>query len=129
MSRNIGRNDQLYQIKENINKLKSFGEYKADKLVNDAKEIAEKIKDLKTAQLRRIYGEVKRIEMDFEKTGDFNRDRLVLLKPRLAYAASKKDEVKPLTEILSVCIDKINSHDDFAHFVNFFEAILAYHKG
>lgn len=130
MSRNERVKDleKIKEIKERINKLDFFKKYGGDPLVGDAEIIAKIIKDLKTAQLRRIYGEVKRMEMDFDKS-DFSRDRVVLLKPRLAYAANKKGEVRPLAEIFSKCIDKIHDKDDFRQFVNFFEAILAYHKG
>ncbi|HOL44645.1 MAG TPA: type III-A CRISPR-associated protein Csm2 [Methanothrix sp.] len=120
--------DVSSQIKMRIGRLESFDKYRGDELVQDAERIAGSIKDLKTAQLRRIYGEVKRMEMDFEKSGEFSRDRVVLLKPRLAYAANKMGEVKPIADIFSACIDKIHDRDDFMRFVNFFEAILAYHK-
>ncbi|MCX8207802.1 MAG: type III-A CRISPR-associated protein Csm2 [Methanothrix sp.] len=123
------RENEMDQIKGRIGGLASFKNYSGDKLVTDAEKIADSIRNLKTAQLRRIYGEVKRMEMDFEKSGEFSRDRVVLLKPRLAYAASKKSDVRPLAEIFSKCIDKIGDRDDFRRFVNFFEAILAYHKG
>lgn len=119
----------MNQIKGRIKNLESFDKYRGDDLVRDAENIANSIRDLKTAQLRRIYGEVKRMEMDFEKSSEFVRDKVVLLKPRLAYAASKKKELKPLADIFSQCIDKIHDRDDFLKFVNFFEAILAYHKG
>ncbi|MDM7912946.1 MAG: type III-A CRISPR-associated protein Csm2 [Methanotrichaceae archaeon] len=115
-------------IKNRIRGLSSFKSYRGEDLVKDAENLASSIKDLKTAQLRRIYGEVKKMEMEFDKQHEFNRDRAVLLKPRLAYAASKKPEVKPIAEIFSLCMDKVHDHDDFLRFVSFFEAILAYHR-
>jgi len=67
--------------------------------------------------------------MDFGKDeASFSRDRVVMLKPRLAYAASKKPEVIRIKNIFSKCIDKIQSREDFYQFVSFFEAILAYHR-
>jgi len=116
-------------ITVNISKVRSFKEYKGDTLVKDAESLASSIRDLKTAQLRRIYGEVKRMEMDFNKVeGSFSRDRVVMLKPRLAYAASKKPEVIRIKNVFTKCIDKIQDSDDFSQFVSFFEAILAYHR-
>ena len=116
-------------ITGNILKVKSFKEYRGDILVRDAESLAGSIRDLKTAQLRRIYGEVKRMEMDFKKgEGSFKRDRVVMLKPRLAYAASKKPEVIRIKNVFTKCIDKIQDEEDFSQFVSFFEAILAYHR-
>ncbi len=69
------------------------------------------------------------MEMDFNKgEGSFSRDRVVMLKPRLAYAASKKPEVIRIKNVFSKCIDKIQGPEDFSRFVSFFEAILAYHR-
>ena len=117
------------EVTNNISKVTSFKDYKGDTLVKDAENLAGSIRDLKTAQLRRIYGEVKKMEMDFGKgEGSFSRDRVVMLKPRLAYAASKKPEVIRIKNIFSKCIDKIQSREDFYQFVSFFEAILAYHR-
>lgn len=116
-------------ITGNILKVRSFKEYRGDTLVKDAENLAGSIRDLKTAQLRRIYGEVKRMEMDFKKgDGSFSRDRVVMLKPRLAYAASKKPEVIRIKNVFTKCIDKIQDEEDFSQFVSFFEAILAYHR-
>lgn len=117
------------QIKQSIGTLQNLKEYGGERMVKDAERLATDLRrDLKTAQIRRIYGEVKRMEMDFKKDG-FNRDRLVLLKPKLAYAANKKREVTPLKDVLTTCIDRTHDEIDFGRFVNFFEAILAYHRG
>lgn len=117
------------EVTSHISNIVSFKEYSGELLVKDAENLAGSIRDLKTAQLRRIYGEVKGMEMDFKKEkGKFNRDRVVLLKPRLAYAASKKPEVTRIKNVFSKCIDKIQDPDDFTRFVSFFEAILAYHR-
>jgi len=115
------------EVTRHISQIGSFKDYTGDLLVKDAESLAGSIRDLKTAQLRRIYGEVKGMEMDFKKD-KFNRDRVVLLKPRLAYAASKKPEVTRIKNVFFKCIDKIQSIDDFSRFVSFFEAILAYHR-
>lgn len=115
------------EVTSHITQINSFKDYTGDLLVKDAESLAGSIRDLKTAQLRRIYGEVKEMEMDFKKD-KFNRDRVVLLKPRLAYAASKKPEVTRIKNVFAKCIDKIQSKEDFSQFVNFFEAILAYHR-
>lgn len=81
---------------------------------------------LTTSQIRNIYGMVKQMEMR-----GFNADEFVLLKPKLAYAAARAGErgVQELRDVLTWAIDAVESDEGkFARFVDFFEAILAYHK-
>lgn len=81
---------------------------------------------LTTSQIRNIYGTVKQMEMR-----GFNPDEFVLLKPKLAYAAARADTqgAKDLKDALTWAIDEVGSDEaKFARFVDFFEAILAYHK-
>ena len=117
------------EIRRSIGSLKALKEYPGEKLVNDANKLANLKRDLKTAQLRKIYAEVKRMEMEFKKKDGFHRDRVVLLKPKLTYAANKKPEVGPLKDVLIACIDKVQDEADFKRFIDFFEAVLAYHRG
>jgi CRISPR-associated protein Csm2 len=81
---------------------------------------------LTTSQIRNIYGMVKQMEMR-----GFNPDEFVLLKPKLAYAAARAntDGARELKNVLTWAIDEVGSDETkFARFVDFFEAILAYHK-
>lgn len=125
---------KVAQIKKGIDGLARLSAYPARQLVDDARTLAtvSKDKDLKTAQIRKIYGTVKELELTMRSKG-FQYDRIVFLLPKLAYAANKKREVDNLRDVLSACIDKIqndeNGPDDFERFVNFFEAVLAYHRG
>lgn len=93
--------------------------------------LASRERDLTTSQIRNIFGEVKKIEMDWQRNPEGSWVRLQLLRPKLAYAARKAD--KPgafaLKEMLSEAILHVNGKaENFERFVNFFEAILAYHK-
>lgn len=121
------------EIVAKIKELKSLSDLKANELNDGAKNFAESMtKELKTAQIRRIFGAVKKMQMEFKKEpkDDFKNDKVILLKPKIAYAASKKIEVEPLREILEAGIDRIGDNEkgyqDFETFVNLFEAILAY---
>ncbi len=81
---------------------------------------------LTTSQIRNIYGMVKQMEMR-----GFDPNEFVLLKPKLAYAAARADTegARQLKGILTWAIDEVgNDEAKFARFVDFFEAILAYHK-
>ena len=95
---------------------------------------------LSTNQIRNIFGTVRRIEMTWpekpkdsaeqEQSRQAKRD-LLLLKPKMAYRAKREHGrgVKVLTDILTEAIDLVEGdRRRFQHFVDFFEATLAYHK-
>lgn len=109
----------------------------AQLMVEKAREYGTYLKEagLKTAQIRGIFGHVRQIEMNWnsdESEPTYARQsmrELVLLKPKMAYQGERVKEVKPLAELLSRGIDLVSTNrDHFQRFVDFFEAILAYHK-
>jgi CRISPR-associated protein Csm2 len=53
---------------------------------------------------------------------------VVLLKPKLAYAAARQKAAIPFKEVMVVAIDKVYSTKDFERLVQFIESIIAYHK-
>ena len=53
---------------------------------------------------------------------------IVLLKPKLAYAAARQRAAKPLSDVMSAAIDKVHSLADFERLVQLIESIIAYHK-
>ena len=97
-----------------------------DALVAAAEDLGKTLKNrgLKTSQIRKIYGAVKKIQM----SEDFQRSDLVMLKPKLAYAAARNREVTDLKDALTQAIDQVDDEKKFKNFVDFFEATLAYHK-
>ncbi len=109
-------------------------------LVARAKELGNDLfkNQMTTAQIRALFGEVRQIEAEWgneQKRSEAYR-RLVLLKPKLAYRARKErgQAVKMLTDVLDKGLDVIikteepKRDESFRHFVEFFEAILAYHQ-
>lgn len=92
-------------------------------------------RQLSTSQIRNVFGTVRQIEMDWgPRATEANRRRaarqLVLLKPKLAYQAGRERGrgVQELAEALTPAIDLVGEdRGRFQHFVDFFEAILAYH--
>jgi len=97
-------------------------------LVGQAEKLGENFRrgDLTTSQIRNIYGMVKKMEMD-----GFNANKFVLFKPKLAYAAARADRkgAYQFKEVMTWAIDEVDRDDrKFVNFVDFFEAILAYHK-
>ena len=73
---------------------------------------------LKTSQIRKIYGAVKKIQV----SEAFRQNDLIMLKPKLAYAAARERAVTDLKEALTQAIDKVDSPERFKNFVDFFEA-------
>lgn len=115
-------------------------------LVNKAQMLGTQLaKDrLTKTQIRNVFGEVRKIEAQWslpqedneqtEKTKD-NVRRLLLLKPRMKYQATRERRAEPLLTVLASAIDKVvltdsvpqSQYKRFGYFVEFFEAILAYH--
>jgi CRISPR-associated protein Csm2 len=87
---------------------------------------------LTTSQIRNIFGEIKRIQMAGIKE---NQTAFLLLKPKMAYAVARdgKRGLDQLTKVVnkafdSVAIETDKAENHYQNFVDFFEAILAYHK-
>jgi len=98
-------------------------------------------KALTTGQLRKFFGEVKRIDADVIK----HKADVSMLKPLLAYAVGRdkkkvgremvnKTRIEEFCEELSEAIDAIRFDNDlvlksdYKNFVQIFESIVAYHK-
>ncbi|MFV9505483.1 MAG: type III-A CRISPR-associated protein Csm2 [Oscillochloridaceae bacterium umkhey_bin13] len=106
---------------------------------------------LTSSQVRGFFGAVRQIQAEADANAAQEQHKreldagkhlsegvhrkLILLKPRLAYQAERDREnrkgegVKRLAQVLTPAIDLVG-HDRkrFTRFVEFFEAILAYHK-
>jgi CRISPR-associated protein Csm2 len=85
---------------------------------------------LTTSQIRNIFGEVRNIQQQgYENTRI--RHRFYLLIPKLHYAAARAETfgMNGLRDVLEAGIKQVgDSPENFRRFVEFFEAILAYHK-
>lgn len=114
----------------------------AQSMVTTAEQLGRNLKqmNLSTSQIRSLFGEVRQIQalwgMDYESKRLANR-RLFLLKPKMAYRARKAtgNSVQELVNVLDPALDIVLKEpdekkrgDNFQRFVEFFEAILAYHK-
>lgn len=91
---------------------------------------------LTTSQIRKVFGEVRRIEMDARRQWtDTVARKLRLLIPKIEYAARQSLGAKALRAVLVPAIHEVLQGDNardcaerFRRFVDFFEAILAYHQ-
>lgn len=129
------------QILDELKKYKNFAAYPIRTLVKHSEEFGRllKKKKLETNQIRKFLDAINRIKVNVTKAvAEKNHTpenvfkmieaEIVLLKPKLAYAAARKDAAQSLNKVMSKVIDKIHSLNDFERLVQFIESIIAYHK-
>lgn len=113
--------------------------YPIRELVKHAGEFGPYLKQqrLETNQIRKFLDAVNQLKARLAQSEETDNDKLkfaqiedeiVLLKPKLAYAAARQKAAKPMSEVMSAAIDKIESAEDFERFVQLIESIIAYHK-
>ncbi len=108
-----------------VNWTKSFGEHLQSRSNGTG--------PLTTSQIRKFFGELKRIQSEPEK---FKSD-IPLLKAKLAYAVGRdlkggrpKTKIKDFHDQLIIGIDGIRdgNHDDLNRYIKIVESIVAFHK-
>jgi CRISPR type III-A-associated protein Csm2 len=83
-----------------------------------------------TTQIRRFFGEVKRIQAGFA----LHKADIILLEPKIAYAVGRakgadKVGIESFYHLMKPLLHAINEDEaKFKVFVRVFEAIVAYHK-
>jgi CRISPR-associated protein Csm2 len=85
---------------------------------------------IKVSQIRRFLDAVRRIEAGLKK-GDFEQIKgsIILLRPKLAYAAGREDKIKPLMNVLDPAIKSgAESRENFEKLLRLIEGIIAYHR-
>lgn len=132
-----GRNSKDNQSKtakdivDKIQTLNSLQFYPIRELVNHAQAFGPELKQqrLETNQIRKFLDAIKQLKAKLVNAdfADIETD-VVLLKPKLAYAAARQRAVKPLSDVMSNAIDKVKSKEDFERLVQLIESIIAYHK-
>lgn len=119
---------------EAVQRLTSVAEVVGKRLAND----------ITTSQIRNIFGTVRMIEQDVKNLDEKEalpihvQRSLTMLRPKLAYQygrvqgredAPAKVAMGALTKILSDAISMVGTNVQyFRNFMDFFEAILAYHR-
>lgn len=91
--------------------------------------------NLTRSQIRTIFTEVRQIEAMWVGRPDEALRRLNMLKPKLAYQASRTNNtLNPLRDVLTEAINEVEKAPRdkrdaaFERFMDLFEAILAYHR-
>lgn len=107
----------------------------ADVLVRRAEELAQKVRELRMAQARDIFDELRLIESIWMRNPTQALRRLHLLRPKLAYRSKRVEELAPLAQVLDQAVQEVvkaesdgEKHERFRRLLEFAEAILAYHK-
>ena len=118
---------------DDINKILNLSSDNIGTLIKKASELAKEFEYIPASKLRDYYDYVVQIE---ESDSNEWYLKLMLLKPKMTYQASKETDKynkKPALEMLekefSAILDKIdNNKIKFKNFKTFFEAVVAYHK-
>ena len=102
------------------------------------KELADPREGIKTNQVRNIYSSVLALRTSIKKDKVFTdeiKQELIMLKPKLAYAAGRQkrnNQYKKFQELLSKAIDLTVSSGNqikaLGNFILIVESIVAYHK-
>ncbi len=135
-------NREVEEIIDKIGKLDMLKDLDIKSIANEdgyAAKVANTLKNMKTAQLRRFFGAIKSIERKIEEENPENvwekvETEFYLLKPKIAYAKGRRLIPDEFYQVLRVSLNKIDvgSNEDkvanFKTFVKFLESIVAYHK-
>ncbi|MGQ4646592.1 type III-A CRISPR-associated protein Csm2 [Lyngbya aestuarii] len=126
---------QTYPIRTLVEQAEIFGLYL-------------KKQNLKTNQIRKFLDAINRLKFELSQGGKFSKieTAVIMLKPKLVYAAnranankSQTEAIKKLGDVLSAAIDKLKKEvktpedlesfkEDFERLVQLIESIIAYHK-
>ena len=100
-----------------------------------AEQIAEEVKDIKTTQLRKFFSEIKKNERELKEKGWKSIEgSFYMMRPNLAYAKARKLVPDPFFKLMNACMKQVDKGDEeqkkenYKRFVQFLEAIVAYHK-
>ena len=142
-----GRSEQnTFQLPSETEMEKIIIEGDAEALVTLADRVGDRLvgQSLTTSQMRNVFGTVRQIQMRWSSDPVQSYRDAVLLRPKLAYFAErekrakggKSDGMETLQQILEPALKLLNKGEPdfkererrFDHFVELFEAIVAYHK-
>ncbi len=119
-------------ISEFKRELSDLKQVSMERLVEIADTVGSRIShEVKMNQIRRFLDGARKVEAEMKRSGRFDqvKDRVVLLRPKLAYAAGRHEKVKPLAELLDTAVTSAaKSEENFMKFLRLMEGIIAYHR-
>lgn len=109
---------------------------KPEELVEIANEKGKEFSKIETNQIRNFFAAVVSIKNKVELMKEFDysiiETDLLLLKPKLAYAAGRNKNVRPFKDFIDEVIDAMkgttNQKKAVNNFLNLMEGVVAYHK-
>lgn len=129
---------EIYSVIREIKKLNKLSEMDESKYADEggyADKVAKASNDLNSNQIRKFFSVVREIDMKHKNDKwDKIKPEFYLLKPKFAYASGRGNIPKPFYNLMMTTMSKVDTGDDkenydnFKTYVNFFEAIVAYHK-
>lgn len=128
-------NSEIKKIIMKINKLEKLSDMDESAYADEngyADKVARNLKKLNTNQIRKFFSVIRKIDKK-EEWKDI-KPEFYLLKPKFAYASGRNNIPKPFYDLMMITMSKVDTGDDkenydnFKTYVNFFEAIVAYHK-
>ena len=135
-NQNNGPNE-INEIINKINKLEKLADMSVKDFADEggyADIVAKNSKKLNTNQLRKFFGAVRLMEQKDNLTWDAVEPDFYILKPRLAVSVGRGNITRDFYNLMMATMRKVDIGNDedklngFKNFVNFFEAIVAYHK-
>ncbi len=85
-------------------------------------------------QVRKIYNDIKKIQVDWNAVEDKEKEvqntisELNLVRPKLAYAAARKEDIGGLKEAIDELIEKVDDVEDIENFFKLMESFIGYHR-
>ncbi len=93
--------------------------------INWAQKAGKHFKYMTTSQIRKFFGEVRRIQGGFDRY----KSDIPMLRAQLAYAAGRNKNVKPFQKTFEPMLVEVGQDKArFNNFVKLLEATVAYHK-
>lgn len=118
-----------------MNELSDLATIDPEELNRLAESKSREFVNIKTNQIRIFFSAVSTLRQHFRDTRRYDKElerSLILLKPRLAYAAGRQPVVKPFQAFMTQAIDGVTGSEnrDLAvrNFFSLVEAVVAYHK-
>lgn len=122
---------------ETLNRYKNMQEIDfkdLDTIANDAAKSFVQNDHVKTNQIRNIFGEIIKMRTEYDQNKNYMgiRRSMILLKPKLAYAAARQKSMENFKNFYNKLIDMVETAGDqnkaVERFFDITEAIVAYHK-
>jgi CRISPR-associated protein Csm2 len=128
--------EKIIQKIDNLQNLSQLDEKEIAKEGGYAEQVAKAVKrDLKTTQLRKFFSEIKANERELKEKGwNGIKADFYLMRPNLAYAKARNLVPDKFFKLMDICMKQVDKGDDeqkkenYKRFVQFLEAIVAYHK-